>query len=592
MKNNEKPQGKTVFSCLKKVKKTLKNHKRYLFSFGVIFVLALITSLFVSGVWKINKSNLYSLKNYSKNNYQKIKVSFYDKFISNSLLVEFDKNWDKAIPAEDFFTKERVDEINKQIICEETKEKSCYRDGNKVYENGVLKDPGKMICHDIKRTFCHNEFEVYQAGRVISGKYRNFKIYYLLVKDLNFGITDSLYRFLKNDREIILLPQYSDDISEAYENIFGFKKYYLRDEDVSIPALDAPEKIRYGSHFFSLERANLKRREYFKVSPERLKIINGNLIEIENDKYYLLNYAMSQHLYRMMIDETLERYDFNFDFFVKTNDNGNGHFYGKTAEYRYTLEDSSYSVDVKSLEVCENLDLSYNLLCLKNDGKTDYSKIFWKTPYGSYIKFDLISDKDDFGNKKKVEMVDPHNMLWGKPVIYLYPTKTTDISVKVEPVGGLTISDPEYKHGWFVRANPEGEIFNYADGKKYPYLFWEGNTPQYDIENRGTVVKKEDVRDFLVNSLQKQGLIKKEYDEFIDFWLPRMQASEYYQIYFIPQSEIDKMAPLEISPKPDSVVRILMDYRPLDNYIDTTGQSFSKPPRNGFTVVEWGGILK
>ena len=43
---------------------------------------------------------------------------------------------------------------------------------------------------------------------------------------------------------------------------------------------------------------------------------------------------------------------------------------------------------------------------------------------------------------------------------YLYPEKITDVRVTVAPNGGFTYTDPLYPHdGWFVRANPNGELY-------------------------------------------------------------------------------------------------------------------------------------
>ena len=47
--------------------------------------------------------------------------------------------------------------------------------------------------------------------------------------------------------------------------------------------------------------------------------------------------------------------------------------------------------------------------------------------------------------------------------------------------------------------------------------------------------------------------------------------------------------PLEISPQPDSVIRVLMLYKPLDSPIAVREQTLTTPERTGFTVVEWGG---
>ena len=48
--------------------------------------------------------------------------------------------------------------------------------------------------------------------------------------------------------------------------------------------------------------------------------------------------------------------------------------------------------------------------------------------------------------------------------------------------------------------------------------------------------------------------------------------------------------PLDITPTPDTLIRVLMEYKPLDDKIDLPEQILPPPPaRTGFTVVEWGG---
>ena len=46
---------------------------------------------------------------------------------------------------------------------------------------------------------------------------------------------------------------------------------------------------------------------------------------------------------------------------------------------------------------------------------------------------------------------------------------------------------------------------------------------------------------------------------------------------------------LEITPAPDSVVRIGMVFKPLEETIEAKEQSLETPIRSGFTAVEWGG---
>ena len=53
--------------------------------------------------------------------------------------------------------------------------------------------------------------------------------------------------------------------------------------------------------------------------------------------------------------------------------------------------------------------------------------------------------------------------------------------------------------------------------------------------------------------------------------------------------EINKNMPLEITPTPDTVIRIVMEFKGLEKEIEVKEQKLETPQRNGFTVVEWGG---
>lgn len=175
-----------------------------------------------------------------------------------------------------------------------------------------------------------------------------------------------------------------------------------------------------------------------------------------------------------------------------------------------------------------------------------------------------------------------------KPVIYLYPEKTTDVSVKLDYAGDLTVTYPTYGDGWQVTAEPDGTLTNHADGLEYSYLFWEGNG-QMDVDfSEGFVVKGEDTAVFLQKTLSDMGLTPKEYNDFIVYWLPYMQDNAYNLISF-QQENYTEQAKLDIQPAPDSVLRVFMAFRPLEKPIEIAPQELQPFERNGFTVVEWGG---
>ena len=55
------------------------------------------------------------------------------------------------------------------------------------------------------------------------------------------------------------------------------------------------------------------------------------------------------------------------------------------------------------------------------------------------------------------------------------------------------------------------------------------------------------------------------------------------------KEEIDKEMPLDITPTPDTLIRVFMEYKALDEKIDIKEQVLTKASRQGYTVVEWGG---
>lgn len=181
----------------------------------------------------------------------------------------------------------------------------------------------------------------------------------------------------------------------------------------------------------------------------------------------------------------------------------------------------------------------------------------------------------------------------GKPVIYLYPEKKTDIRVEVAPRGGFSFTDPEYGDGWEVTAYPDGRLVQKSDGVMYPYLFWEGRGSLYSVPEQYFVVSQKDVPEFLDETLQRLGFIAQEIADFQEFWLPRMQDAPYYKIGFHGKEVMDNIAPLTLSEKPDTVIRILMDYSPLQEKIEANEPRLPKTPeRKGFVVTEWGGVIR
>ena len=174
-----------------------------------------------------------------------------------------------------------------------------------------------------------------------------------------------------------------------------------------------------------------------------------------------------------------------------------------------------------------------------------------------------------------------------KPVIYLYPAQETAVSVSLNYDGTLTATYPAYEDGWRVTAEPDGTLYD-ENGNEYSYLFWEGESkPDYDF-SKGFCVAGADTADFLRETLAEIGLTPKEYNEFIVYWMPKMQENPYNLISFQSERYTDT-AKLDIDPEPDSVLRVFMAWKPSSKPQTSEPQTFTPFARAGFTVGEWGG---
>ena len=182
----------------------------------------------------------------------------------------------------------------------------------------------------------------------------------------------------------------------------------------------------------------------------------------------------------------------------------------------------------------------------------------------------------------------PEEAYTAKPVIYLYPEAETEVTVSLDYDGELTCVYPAMEDGvWTVTAAPDGTLTDVA-GQTYNYLYWEGvSAGDYDF-SQGFCVPGGDTAAFLEEALAALGLNRREANEFIVYWLPRMEGNPYNLIAFQGAAYTDR-AQLTVDPAPDTVLRVFMAWKPLSAPADIPPQALAGPERTGFTLVEWGG---
>lgn len=182
---------------------------------------------------------------------------------------------------------------------------------------------------------------------------------------------------------------------------------------------------------------------------------------------------------------------------------------------------------------------------------------------------------------------EPDPFVCYKPVIYLYPEAETEVEVALTLSGALTCTYPAYRDGWRVTASPDGTLTDDA-GQTYSYLYWEGETDaDYDFST-GFCIKGDNTAAFLEDALASLGLTRREANEFIVYWLPLMQENPYNLISFQTDAYTDAAA-LDITPSPDTMIRVFMAWTASDTFVDIKPQTLTAPAREGFTAVEWGG---
>jgi len=182
---------------------------------------------------------------------------------------------------------------------------------------------------------------------------------------------------------------------------------------------------------------------------------------------------------------------------------------------------------------------------------------------------------------------------YAKPAIYLYPQEDTHVSVELDIDGKITKTIPLYNDGWNVLASNDGTITDESQGVQYDYLFWEAeaNLSELEPSAEGWVVTREYTKEWFDENLPLFGLNEKEKEQFIEYWVDRLNESNYYEIRLLSIPFLEEHARLTITPTPDTLIRVIFLFTPSDDYAILEAPVIETPPREGFVVLEWGGIL-
>jgi hypothetical protein len=183
-----------------------------------------------------------------------------------------------------------------------------------------------------------------------------------------------------------------------------------------------------------------------------------------------------------------------------------------------------------------------------------------------------------------------HGPVVRKPNIYLYPqiTQWTSIEVVFPNGGKILESEPHYGNGWLVEIEPSGKI-----NGTYDYLFYEAQTPNHYQYSSGWIIQRDTLSEFFLHILSKAGFRENEIRDFIDYWPPRLNNSEYYAVYPQQRDEVEKMIILKVSPEPQTRLRLFFIITPIlttDNFLEEP--KIATAFRGGYSLAEWGVVLE
>lgn len=179
-----------------------------------------------------------------------------------------------------------------------------------------------------------------------------------------------------------------------------------------------------------------------------------------------------------------------------------------------------------------------------------------------------------------------------KPNIYLYSDNDMTADVKLYPSEWITCSEPLYNEatGW------QASIFKGSLNGSEDYLFYEAVVPDEDFQKQqGWIIQAGGHHEALEAILDKYAFNEKEKKDFLEFWSGSgmLDSNQCYAVYPQDNSIVDGIMPLVVNPVPDHVYRIWFYFVPGEKgFTDLDPVKVVKIERDGFTAVEWGGMIK
>ena len=494
-------------------------------------------------------------------------------------------NKDAKVVAVTYFSSNFVlyDDNGLFIYNNKTKTKEKLNLENK-YENYTLfvsEDGSKIVGLYYGNSKTGGYYNVAKKTKMYDGKYKS---YINQINDHYLSVTtDNMAYLLSSDNESTKLSYKFDETGYEY-NSFGTNGNYIFTLGVIVD--DTGFNRFYNSSF----------QMFFETDKD--ETLWGDAVTFKNDYLYIMrNGKISKYNTKGSLVSTITDYSNvqilldNYVVYVKDGnlilENMDDSTESKTLvkwnkDWDVDGYDSGYYTREK-LDLMGETNKKAGLYVVINYGYNDKGAI--KDSKGNYgIEYCYTTDKQivEYGIKQEKGGR-------AKPVLYLYPTKETNVSVKFQKPELLTTTYPKYINSWNVTVKPNGDMHD-ANGKYYYALYWDEKRYNEVDFKEGFYVEGKDAIKFLEEKLAYIGLNDKERNEFIMYWLPIMENNKKNLVYFELTKERELGNKLIIEPKPDSLLRVSIHIKKVNEKVSIKEQKLETFTRVGFTAVEWGGM--
>lgn len=175
-----------------------------------------------------------------------------------------------------------------------------------------------------------------------------------------------------------------------------------------------------------------------------------------------------------------------------------------------------------------------------------------------------------------------------KPVLYLYPKEDMNVTINFEKEDNLLVTYPKFQQEWKVFAKKDGSLYD-EKGNYYYALYWDEKQRKTVDFQEGFYVTSDNAISFLEDKLTYIGLNDRERNEFIMYWLPILEKNKKSVVYFELTKERQQENKIYIHPVPDSLLRVTIHVKKINQKIKIKEQQLEKFNRHGFSAIEWGG---